>query len=87
MALLLAIRYILEAENKRRDNEDPMDDAYEDVYIEKIGKDGEMIKVKVDKVSPFNSDKTFVDDVIESSLGIFGLDRYSEPGLQICVVN
>ncbi|PPQ95047.1 hypothetical protein CVT25_000615 [Psilocybe cyanescens] len=49
MALLLAIRYILEAENKRRDNEDPMDDAHEDVYIEKFGKDGEMIKVKVDK--------------------------------------
>lgn len=51
MALLLIIRYILSSENKRRDNEDPADDEHQHVYIEKMDKDGEMIKVKVDKVS------------------------------------
>uniref|UniRef100_A0A8H7XZ67 MFS general substrate transporter n=1 Tax=Psilocybe cubensis TaxID=181762 RepID=A0A8H7XZ67_PSICU len=49
MALLLIIRYILSSENKRRDREDPADDQFQNVYIEKMGKDGEMIKVKVDK--------------------------------------
>ncbi|KAF4611626.1 hypothetical protein D9613_003985 [Agrocybe pediades] len=48
MALLLIIRYLLSSENKRRDNE-PIDDTYEDVYIERVGENGEMEKVKVDK--------------------------------------
>jgi len=48
MGLLLAIRHLLSSENKRRDNE-PIDDTYEDVYIERVGKDGEIEKVKVDK--------------------------------------
>ncbi|KAF8962206.1 MFS general substrate transporter [Flammula alnicola] len=48
MVLLLAIRYVLSSENKRRDNE-PIDDTYDDVYIERIGKDGETEKVRVDK--------------------------------------
>ena len=49
MGLLLAIRYLLASENKRRDNE-PVDTTYDDVYIEKIGPDGVVEKVKVDKV-------------------------------------
>lgn len=49
MGLLLAIRYLLSSENKRRDNE-PVDDTYDDVYIEKVGLDGVVEKVKVDKV-------------------------------------
>jgi ACS family allantoate permease-like MFS transporter len=49
MGLLLAIRYVLASENRRRDNE-PVDDTYDDVYIERVGKDGEVEKVKVDKV-------------------------------------
>jgi len=49
MGLLLLIRYLLSNENKRRDNE-PVDETFEDVYIERIGKDGELEKVKVDKV-------------------------------------
>ncbi|PPR00815.1 hypothetical protein CVT26_012456 [Gymnopilus dilepis] len=48
MGLLLAIRYLLASENKRRDNE-PVDTTYDDVYIEKIGPDGVVEKVKVDK--------------------------------------
>jgi len=50
MTLLLAIRYILSSENRRRDNE-PIDDTYDDVYIEKVGNDGQMERIKVDKVS------------------------------------
>jgi len=49
MSLLLIIRYILSSENKRRDNE-PIDDTYDDVYIEKLGKDGQTERIKVDKV-------------------------------------
>jgi len=48
MALLLTIRYVLSSENKRRDNE-PIDDSYDDVYIEKVGKDGQAERIKVDK--------------------------------------
>ena len=50
MSLLLTIRYVLSSENKRRDNE-PIDDSYDDVYIEKVGKDGQTERIKVDKVS------------------------------------
>ena len=50
MTLLLAIRYILSSENRRRDNE-PIDDTYDDVYIEKVCNDGQMERIKVDKVS------------------------------------
>ena len=50
MSLLLTIRYVLSSENKRRDNE-PVDDTYDDVYIEKLGKDGQTERIKVDKVS------------------------------------
>lgn len=48
MSLLLTIRYVLSSENKRRDNE-PVDDTYDDVYIEKVGKDGQTERIKVDK--------------------------------------
>ena len=49
MSLLLTIRYVLSSENKRRDNE-PVDDTYDDVYIERIGKEGQTERIKVDKV-------------------------------------
>ena len=52
MALLLIIRYVLSKENKRRDREQ-LDDSYDDVYIERIGKDGQVERVKVDKVNSF----------------------------------
>jgi len=48
MALLLIIRYVLSAENKRRDQEQ-LDNSYDDVYIERMGKDGQVERVKVDK--------------------------------------
>ena len=49
MAILLIIRYVLSTENERRDNEQLVD-SYDDIYIERIGKDGQVEKVKVDKV-------------------------------------
>ena len=52
MALLLIIRYVLSKENKRRDQE-PLDDSCDGVYIERIGKDGQVERVKVDKVNLF----------------------------------
>ena len=54
MSLLLIIRYVLSTENKRRDKEEQqLDDNYDDVYIERMGKDGQVERVKVDKVSCF----------------------------------
>lgn len=50
MALLLIIRYVLSTENKRRDQEQ-LDNSYDDVYIERMGKDGQVERVKVDKVN------------------------------------
>lgn len=49
IALLLTIRFVLNRENKRRDNE-PSDDTYDDVYIERVTADGQREMVKVDKV-------------------------------------
>lgn len=54
MALLLIIRYVLSTENKRRDQEQLID-SYDDVYIERMGKDGQVEKVKVDKVNSFTT--------------------------------
>jgi len=48
MVLLLVIRYMLAAENKRRDGEPP-DITYTDMYIERKDKNGQWEKVKVDK--------------------------------------
>ena len=50
MTLLLTIRYVLSSENKRRDNE-PIDNTYDDVYMKKVGKDGQTERIKVDKVT------------------------------------
>ncbi|EEB89917.1 hypothetical protein MPER_11939, partial [Moniliophthora perniciosa FA553] len=46
--LLLLIRLLLSRENKRRDAE-PADDTYDDVWVERVNKDGKAEKVKVDK--------------------------------------
>ncbi|KAK1231236.1 hypothetical protein PQX77_005641 [Marasmius sp. AFHP31] len=46
--ILLILRYILARENKRRDAE-PVDDTYNDVWIERLNSKGEMEKVKVEK--------------------------------------
>jgi hypothetical protein len=52
MVLVLAIRFLLIAENKRRDAEPTRDGGYDDVYVERPAGDGSgrMEKVKVDKV-------------------------------------
>jgi MFS transporter, ACS family, allantoate permease len=49
MAILLIIRYVLSTENKRRDREQLVD-TYDDIHIERMGEDGQIEKVKVDKV-------------------------------------
>ena len=49
MAILLIIRYVLSTENKHRDQEQLVD-TYNDIYIERMGRDGQVEKVKVDKV-------------------------------------
>ncbi|ETW84170.1 major facilitator superfamily [Heterobasidion irregulare TC 32-1] len=46
MLLMYSIRLLLSRENKRRDNE-PHDDTYEDVYVEKVMEDGSRVEVKV----------------------------------------
>lgn len=49
IALLLAIRYVLNKENKRRDALDASH-AHEDYgYIEKVDSEGKMVRQKVDK--------------------------------------
>lgn len=48
MSLLLTIRFLLSRENKRR-NTESTDDAYGDVYIERLTSDGKKEMVKVDK--------------------------------------
>lgn len=85
---MFAIRYVLSAENKRRDAE-PFDDTYDEVYIEKaIGEDGEMVKVKVDKVCPsFMCLKCSEELTIVLPTGIPGSDGYSEQRFPICFVN
>ncbi|KAJ7860099.1 MFS general substrate transporter [Mycena olivaceomarginata] len=47
-AMLLALRYYLAAENRRRDAE-AMDETYDHVYIQRTTPDGATEKVKVDK--------------------------------------
>ncbi|THH07930.1 hypothetical protein EW146_g9157 [Bondarzewia mesenterica] len=48
ICLMLAIRFLLARENRLRDNE-PHDDTYEDVYVEKVLEDGSRVEVKVPK--------------------------------------
>ncbi len=48
MALLLSIRLLLSRENRKREHE-MHDDSYDNVHIER-SVDGEIVKVKVDKV-------------------------------------
>ena len=47
--LLMLIRVLLQRENKRRDAE-PVDDKYDEVYIEVVLPDGTRTERRVDKV-------------------------------------
>ena len=85
MTLLLIIRYVLSTENKRRDREQ-LDDGYDDVYIERMGKDGKIERIKVDKVKSLLFFFFMFTDVmrilayilLERLLGIPGSYRYPE---------
>ena len=73
MSLMYSIRLLLSRENKRRDNE-PHDDTYEDVYVEKVLEDGSRVEVKVLKVS-CSLDFYFLSMLMADCSGIFGSDR------------
>ena len=79
MTLLLVIRCVLSTENKRRDQEQ-LDDSYDDVYIERMGKDGQVERVKVDKVNPlmFMIVMRILAYSVIVYLGIPGSYRYPE---------
>jgi ACS family allantoate permease-like MFS transporter len=62
---MLTIRFILARENKKRD-EEPVNDTFEEVYIEQVTADGKRIEVKVDKVRP-----TSTDQIIKSNSIVF----------------
>ncbi|KAJ6454140.1 major facilitator superfamily domain-containing protein [Mycena sanguinolenta] len=51
MFLVLAIRYLLIMENKRRDAEPAGEDGYDEVYVERLASDGsgKMERVRIDK--------------------------------------
>ena len=48
------IRMLLARENKKRDNE-PMDETYDDVYIEVVTPEGKTVEQKIPKVRVFRS--------------------------------
>ena len=73
MALLLIIRYHLSSENKRRDAE-PLDTTYDDVYIERMDKNGDMEKVRVDKVGTPHPKYLSIVSLMEMYPGILGPD-------------
>ena len=77
MALLLIIRFILSSENKRRDQEPP-DETYDDVYIDRIGKDGEVHKVKVEKVRLTLQAPRHMYDADPASIGILRSNRHTK---------
>ena len=77
VALLLIIRYVLSTENKRRDQE-KLDDSYDDVYIEKMGKDGQVERLKVDKVNHIMLTMRILAYSVNVCLGIPGSYRYPE---------
>lgn len=49
---LLALRFMLAAENKKRDAE-KRDDKYDDVYLPQVQADGTTVEKKVDRVRMF----------------------------------
>lgn len=49
MIIMLLLRFIMSKENKRRDTE-PRDTTYDEVYIERVDSEGNIDKIRVDKV-------------------------------------
>jgi MFS transporter, ACS family, allantoate permease len=47
--LLLAIRYLLDKENKRRDSSQALDEQADYGYVERVRSNGQTIRSKVDK--------------------------------------
>jgi len=84
-ALLLTVRFILARENKKRDAE-PVDDAFEEVYIEQVTADGKRVEVKVDKVRPYSYQTQRVLCSPSYSSGIPRLDGHSKSRLPLCSV-
>lgn len=63
---MLVIRYTLARENKRRDAE-PVDETYDDVYIEVVNADGKRVEKKVSKVRLRTRGSLFIRLLIVSS--------------------
>jgi len=76
MFLLFAIRVVLSRENKRRDAE-PLDDAYDNVFVTKVDQDGKRVEMKVSRVCVPSS---LLSSVANPSprTGIFGFDGQTE---------
>jgi hypothetical protein len=78
MCLLFAIRVLLSRENKQRDAE-PVDDAYDNVYLTKIDQDGKRVEMKVSKVCGTSSlVLSCANPSIRTRTGIFGFDGQTE---------
>jgi hypothetical protein len=77
MCLLFAIRVLLSRENKRRDAE-PVDDAYDNVFLTKIDQDGKRVGMKVSKVCwPLSLSLSRANNP-NTRPGIFGFDGQTE---------
>ena len=83
--ILLYIRFLLARENKRRDAE-PVDEKYDDIYIEVVLPDGTRTERRVDKVRSRAAFGCAAAHHTVSVIGILGLDRHSESRLQICTI-
>lgn len=81
--LILLLRFMLAAENKRRDAE-PYDDTYDDVYIVTVDADGKSTEKKVDKVSTWRFLQ--LTRIYYYVAVIFRPDRQAEQSISICTV-
>ena len=70
---LLAIRWHLASENRRRDLE-PHDHTYDENWVEMVRDDGTVEKVKVPKV--FIYTRSILGYVSRSAVGVLGSHRY-----------
>ena len=69
-------------ENKRRDAE-PVNDAYENVFLTKTDQDGKRVEMKVPKVCGPFSLLLLPANYPNTRTGIFGFDGQTEQGLPI----
>jgi hypothetical protein len=81
--LILVLRFMLAAENKRRDAE-PYDDTYDDAHIVVVDADGTSTKKMVDKVSSFWLQPRLAGTYYVAVIS--RLDGQAEPRVPICAL-